>query len=87
MPSQTSPPEPVPSVRLIEIHGAPVDHGGAGPGAAGGPAALRAAGITAIGGRQVHDLGDVEVAGNVAKAALLKARARALCVATRPALQ
>lgn len=62
MPSQTSPPEPVPSVRLIEIHGAPVDHGGAGPGAAGGPAALRAAGITAIGGRQVHDLGDVEVA-------------------------
>ncbi|MEC8321637.1 MAG: arginase family protein, partial [Planctomycetota bacterium] len=45
----------------IEIVGAPVDHGGAGPGAAGGPSALRAAGIVTIEGRTVHDRGDVEV--------------------------
>lgn len=45
----------------IEIVGAPVDHGGAGPGAAGGPEALRAAGLTSIPGRTVHDRGDVEV--------------------------
>jgi arginase len=46
----------------IEIHGAPVDHGGAGPGAAGGPEALRAAGVAMIPGRHVRDRGDVEVA-------------------------
>lgn len=48
-------------VRAIEIHGAPVDHGGAGPGAAGGPAMLRAMGVSDIPGRAVHDLGDVVV--------------------------
>ena len=47
----------------IEVVGAPVDLGGAGAGAAGGPAALRAAGILEIAGRSVVDHGDVEVAG------------------------
>lgn len=61
MTSQTPRPEPVRNAP-IELHGAPVDHGGAGPGAAGGPAALRAAGIAEIAGRVVHDRGDVEVA-------------------------
>lgn len=62
MPPTSTPGEPVPAPPPIEIHGAPVDHGGAGPGAAGGPEALRAAGVGAIAGREVHDLGNVDVA-------------------------
>ncbi len=54
-------PTPTSEPPAIDLHGVPVDHGGAGPGAAGGPAALRAAGVTAIPGRTVHDLGDVVV--------------------------
>ena len=46
---------------IIEVVGAPVDHGGAGAGAAGGPRRLREAGITSIDGRTVHDRGDVDV--------------------------
>lgn len=45
----------------IQIVGVPCDHGGAGPGAALGPEALREAGITEINGRTVLDRGDVEV--------------------------
>ena len=61
MPSADETGTPDADVRAIEIHGAPVDHGGAGPGAAGGPAMLRAMGVTEIPGRTVHDLGDVIV--------------------------
>lgn len=54
-----SPPEP--RTGIIEVIGAPVDHGGAGPGASGGPHALRGAGITTLEGRTVVDAGDVAV--------------------------
>ena len=46
---------------IIEVVGAPVDHGGAGAGAAGGPRRLREAGIGTIDGRTVRDRGDVAV--------------------------
>ena len=46
---------------IIEVVGAPVDHGGAGAGAAGGPRRLREAGIGTIDGRTVRDRGDVVV--------------------------
>ena len=59
VPKSNSPPEP--GVGMIEVIGAPVDHGGAGAGAAGGPPALRAAGIGTIAGRRVVDTGDVVV--------------------------
>ena len=58
--ARTSIPRSV-NAAMLEIVGAPVDHGGAGAGAAGGPRSLRAAGITSIGGRTVHDRGDVDV--------------------------
>lgn len=58
--ARTSIPPSLNAARL-EIVGAPVDHGGAGPGASGGPRALRRAGVASIEGRVVHDLGDIEV--------------------------
>ena len=48
-----------PSLATIELVGIPIDHGGAGSGQAGGPAALREAGIATIPGRTVVDLGDL----------------------------
>jgi arginase len=58
--SSTSPDTTAPRA-TIEVVGAPVDHGGAGPGASGGPQTLRSAGVASIEGRVVHDHGDVEV--------------------------
>ncbi len=61
MPTSGFASSPAPTTATIQLVGVPCDHGGAGPGAALGPEALRAAGITEISGRTLLDRGDVEV--------------------------
>ncbi|MAH67338.1 MAG: hypothetical protein CMJ27_13340 [Phycisphaerae bacterium] len=61
MPALPTSLDPTAARATIQVVGVPVDHGGAGPGAGGGPQALRRAGVASIGGRVVRDRGDIEV--------------------------
>ena len=70
----------------IVLCGVPMDAGGSGRGAAGGPAAMRGAGIATIPGRTVIDGGDVEVPTDPDPWVVVRSTCEALRRATRDAV-
>lgn len=70
----------------IVLCGVPMDAGGVGHGAAGGPAAMRGAGMAKIPGRKVIDLGDVEVPEDPDPWAVMRPTCEAIRHRTREAV-